>query len=196
MDNKLKGINLANLNLLFIDVETTGLHSVKGDAICEIGALKLKGEKVIDTFQTLINPKIKISQVASKIHNIYQKDIENAPYFEDIAVKLSEFLAGSIICGYNIGFDLSFLNNEFKKINFSPVRASSLDVLVMARIAFPDLKKHNLVYVANFLNLGKGKKFHRAYDDAEVTKDVFLKIKNKEQQQKEVKLEELINSSQ
>jgi len=179
-------------DFIFIDVETTGLSYASGDAVCEIGALRLRDDKVVDTFQTLINPKREIPAEVSNIHHIYQKDVEDAPYFENIAVKLNVFLSDAIICGYNVSFDLGFLNNEFKKIKQSPLNMPSLDVLIMARRAFPELKKHNLVAVANFLNLGGGKKFHRAYDDAEVTKDVFLKIKNKSQQQREIKIDELI----
>jgi len=72
---------LENLPLVFFDVETTGLNPNQEDAICEIGAVKIKENEIVDTFQTLINPQRKIPSYVSSIHHIYDEDVKDAPCF-------------------------------------------------------------------------------------------------------------------
>jgi DNA polymerase III epsilon subunit family exonuclease len=167
---------LDNLDLVFFDVETTGLDPEKEDTICELGAVKLREGSFVDTFQTLINPKREIPFQASLIHKIYDEDVENSPYFEEVVDKLLYFFEDSVICGYNIGFDLGFLNAELKKINYPRIELPALDVLLMARRTFPELGRYNLISIADYLNVEK-REFHRALDDALVTAQIFLKIK-------------------
>ena len=125
---------LRDLSLVFFDVETTGLNPHEKDAICEIGAVKMKEDVIVDTFQTLINPKREIPHYVSSIHHIYDEDVKDAPYFEDIADKFLDFLKDSIICGYNLSFDLNFLNKELERIKYPLLENfPTIDVLKMAR---------------------------------------------------------------
>ena len=50
-----------------LDCETTGLDS-KHDKIIELAAIKFSFDKVIDKFETLINPKIPIPKESQLIH--------------------------------------------------------------------------------------------------------------------------------
>ena len=101
--------NIEDFDLVFFDLETTGLDVNKGDAICEIGALKLHNRKIVDKFESLINPKKPIPEEAYRIHKISDADVKGAPHFEQIADRLVAFFKDSIILAYNIEFDLSFL---------------------------------------------------------------------------------------
>lgn len=164
-------------DLVFIDVETTGLEPVKGDAVCEIGAFKFREDTLINKFHTLVNPQMRIPYEASKIHNIYDEEVKDAPTFGEIVEELMNFLKNSVICGYNIGFDLEFLNAELKRINYPPINLPTLDVLGMARKVFPHLGQYNLAYLARYLNV-ESLGFHRALDDALVASKIFFKIKD------------------
>ena len=63
--------NIEDFDLVFLDVETTGLDVVVGDAICEIGACKVRARETIDTFETLVNPKKSVPPEAYLIHMIF-----------------------------------------------------------------------------------------------------------------------------
>ncbi|MCM8773365.1 MAG: exonuclease domain-containing protein [Candidatus Omnitrophica bacterium] len=166
-----------DLDLVFFDVETTGLNPEKGDSICEIGSIKVRNKKVLDMFHTLINPKRNIPLQVQAIHGISNEDVKDSPCFKDIADKLLSFLDNALLCGYNVGFDLSFLNWELKRINYPFIELPSLDILVMSKRTIPDLNKYNLASLVEYLQIDNIS-FHRALGDAIATKEIFFKLKN------------------
>jgi len=169
---------IEELDLVFLDLETTGLDAVTGDAICEIGALKVSQKNIIDRFHSLINPKRNIPNEAYKIHKISNQDVANSPYFEDVADKLLRFLEGSIVCAYNVNFDMGFIDNHLKRINYSRLSVFAIDILAMARDALK-LPRYNLGNVANFFNIDCKDIMHRALEDANIAYKIFFDISNK-----------------
>src|SRR3989338_7978764 len=74
---------LKDYTFSFFDVETTGLSSQNGDRICEVAILKYKNEKIIDTFQTLINPLRPISEGALAVNGITPRMLKGKPLFRE-----------------------------------------------------------------------------------------------------------------
>jgi DNA polymerase-3 subunit epsilon len=103
--------------LAFLDLETTG--KVLGlDRIVEIGVLKVMPEGDQVTFETRLNPEMRISQEATAIHGIGERDVINQPAFKDVAPRLANFLHGCDLAGYNIlSFDLPMLSSEFRRVH-------------------------------------------------------------------------------
>ncbi len=128
-------------------------------------------------FHSLVNPKKAIPKEISRIHNIFDSDVVGAPYFEEVVDKLLYFFGNSVLCAYNIGFDLGFINYELKKINYPVVDLPSIDILSIARKTFVGLEKYSLISVANHLNVD-AKRLHRALDDAQTAKEIFLRAKD------------------
>ena len=166
---------LEDYQLAFLDLETTGLDAVMGDAICEIGIFKVKQRKVTDKFHSLVNPKKSMPPGAYQVHKISDQELKYAPAFEKVADKLLNFLSGCVLCAYNVGFDLAFVDQSLKQMNCPPLNLPAIDILAMARDAL-DLPRYNLETVANFLNIDCSRGLHRALDDALVAYQVFLKI--------------------
>jgi len=169
---------IEELDLVFLDLETTGLDAVTGDAICEVGALKVSQEKIIDKFHSLINPKRNIPDQAYRIHKISNQDVASSPCFEDIADKLLQFLKGSVICAYNVNFDMGFIDNHLMRVNRPRLSIFAIDILAMARDAL-SLPRYNLENVANFFNIDCKKVMHRALEDANIAYKVFFGISDK-----------------
>lgn len=167
--------NIEDFDLVFFDLETTGLDVAKGDAICEIGALKIHNRKIIDKFETLINPKRPIPKEACLIHKICDKDVQGAPFFEQIAAKLTAFFKDSIILAYNIEFDISFINHELAKIDRSLPAQPAIDILCMARKTLR-IEKYNLGAVVSFFNIEHSGELHRALSDTYVASKAFFKL--------------------
>ena len=167
--------NIEDFDLIILDLETTGLDVVTGDSICEIGAFKVKDRKIVDKFHSLINPRKTIPQEAYRIHKISDEELKDAPYFEDVAAKLILFLEESVVCAYNVGFDMGFINNHLMKIDQAPLNLPAIDILAMARDAL-SLSQYNLKTVAGFFKIDCSQGLHRALDDALVAYQVFSNL--------------------
>lgn len=64
--------------IVAFDLETTGLSPLL-DKIIEISAIKITDK--IETFHSLIDPKIPIPDITSKIHGLYDEDVKGALSF-------------------------------------------------------------------------------------------------------------------
>jgi DNA polymerase III epsilon subunit family exonuclease len=168
--------SIEEFDLVFLDLETTGLDVFKGEAICEIGAFKVKERKVIDRFHTLVNPKKDIPYPAYLIHKISNEEVKKAPFFEEIALDLVGFLKNSVVCAYNVEFDLGFLNEELRRINQPPIELCAIDILKMAKKNLK-LPRYNLRAISSFFNL-KFNSTHRALEDAFLALKVFFKLRD------------------
>jgi DNA polymerase III epsilon subunit family exonuclease len=167
--------NIEELDLVFLDLETTGLDFVMGDAICEIGAYKTRSGKVVDKFHSLVNPKRSIPKEAYRIHKISDEQVKYAPFFEKIADKLISFVEGSVVCAYNVSFDMGFVDNHLKVMGRDALTIPAIDALSMARDVL-ELNRYNLASVAQSLDVDCSGGLHRALDDALITYRVFFKL--------------------
>ena len=96
-------------SLAIFDLEATGLN-ITQDRIVEIAIIKINADGSREDYHKRINPQIPIPKEVSAIHGIFDKDIEDAPIFEDILDELMTFLGDSDIAGYNSNkFDLPLL---------------------------------------------------------------------------------------
>lgn len=107
-----------NANIVFFDLETTGLD-MKTDRIIQIGMVKVNKEtmEVIDAIEQKVNPcGVKSSQEAIAKHKITDEELLAYPKFVEIADSVLEFLEGCDLAGHNcIHFDIPFLMEEMSK---------------------------------------------------------------------------------
>ena len=167
--------NIEDFDLVFLDLETTGLDVITGDAICEIGAFKVRKRKIIDKFHSLINPKKNIPKEAFSVHKISDEELKNAPCFEEVADEFILFLENCVICAYNVEFDMGFIRQHLKRIDYTPLSLPAIDILSMARDVLK-LPQYNLEIVAKFFNVDCSHGLHRALDDALVAYEVFYNL--------------------
>ena len=167
--------NVEDFNLVILDLETTGLDVLTGDSICEIGAFKVKGRKIIDKFHSLVNPNRSMPAQAYDVHKISEEELKDAPYFEDIADEVVSFLGESIICAYNIKFDIGFINNHLKKSNRPSLELPAIDIFSMARDALK-IPRYNLEAAAKSFDIDCSQGLHRALEDASIAYQVLIKL--------------------
>lgn len=102
--------------LVFVDLETTGL-SVGSDRIVEISMLKVNPDNTTVSRTDRVNPGMPIPEKVSKIHGIYDKDVQNAPSFKELAPALLRFIGNADFAGYNSNkFDIPLLAEEFLRV--------------------------------------------------------------------------------
>ena len=65
------------------DLETTGV-SPYNDEVIEISAVKARKGKVVEEFSELVNPKRTIPFAASRVNNITDDMVLDAPFFDEV----------------------------------------------------------------------------------------------------------------
>ena len=66
-----------------LDLEMTGLNP-KRDKILEIGAARVENGKLVQQYETFVNPGIKIPEVVRKLTGITDEMVKEAPRTEEI----------------------------------------------------------------------------------------------------------------
>ena len=155
-----------------LDLETTGL-SPENDEIIEVGAVKFRGETVLETFQSFVNPHRRLSEFIKDYTGIAQRDVAKAPPFGQVAAKLAPFLGAAPIVGHNLSFDLGFL--ESKGLRLSNERCDTWD---LAYVMLPRASEYSLHSLAAAMGIEHGRP-HRAVSDAMATMGIFLALAEK-----------------
>ena len=149
-----------------LDVETTGL-SPERDQIIEVGAVRFRGSRILDEYQTFIKPTRAIPFQIQQLTGITNEMVADAPSVAQIAPQLKRFVGEHAIVGHNIGFDLGFLRKQglfYQNIG--------VDTFEIASILLPYAGRYSLQALAHLLNI-EDPPTHRALDDAKVTHQLF-----------------------
>ena len=155
------------------DTETTGLSSTT-DRVIEIGAVKFDKDGIKDKFEKLINPQKPIPPECTEINHITNEMVKDAPLAGEALKNFSDFIKDGILIAHNVNFDLNFINEELSRAKLPETKNKALDTLTFVRWAYPLLGKYNLQLMARLMNIDVTEA-HRAYDDARVCMEVFLK---------------------
>src|SRR6056297_3229357 len=105
------------MNYAILDIETTG-GSPKNDKITEIAVFIHDGKRIIDEFQTLINPERNIPYFITGITGITNEMVSGSPKFYEIAKEIVEITNNCVIVAHNAQFDYGFIQNEFKQLGY------------------------------------------------------------------------------
>lgn len=153
-----------------IDIETNGLSSKRGK-ITEIAIYKHDGKKIVDEFQTLINPETPIPYEITRITGITPQMVENAPKFYEVAKDILEITEDCVFVAHNVNFDYNFIHQEFKNLGYSFQR-KKLCTVKQSRLLLPGHKSYSLGKICTDLNI-KIEGRHRAAGDARATVSLF-----------------------
>ena len=155
------------------DLETTGFSPV-GDEIIEIGAARVKGREVQESFQTFVKPNLPIPERITQLTDITDEMVADAPGIEEALPAFLEFCGDAVLVAHNADFDLSFIRANARRLGI-PFDCREVDTLYLARVLLTDLKRHNLAAVCRHFDISQ-EHHHRADDDARVTALVLLKL--------------------
>lgn len=163
-----------------LDLETTGLDPEQ-DQIIEIGALEVVRGKRGRTFSTLIQPRTPlsghyVSPFITQLTGITDDMLAAAPQPRQALEAFGKFLGSRVAVGYNVGFDMGFLQQQFQTQLYRPLANDWVDVLPMAQNLFPLWDHHRLNNLAAWYKV-ENKEAHRALSDVETTETCFRKLK-------------------
>ncbi|NNH72187.1 DEDD exonuclease domain-containing protein [Nocardia uniformis] len=164
---------LYDTTFVVVDLETTGT-SPDGDAITEIGAVKVRGGEVLGEFATLVNPGCAIPPQIVQITGITTAMVYDAPRIDSVLPGFLEFASGAVLVAHNARFDMGFLRAAATRLEITWPAAQVLCTVQLARriLGRDEAPSVKLSVLAQLLG-AQTQPTHRALDDARATVDVL-----------------------
>jgi DNA polymerase-3 subunit epsilon len=132
----LRSCAIADVPIAVVDFETTGMWA-GSDRVVEVAVVRVEhGREPELVLDTLVNPVRRMG--CTFVHGITDRDVADAPRFEQVAGRLLRAISGCVVAAYNVSFDLRFLEAELGRVG--------------VRHEFPHLC---LMYLRPMLGLGK-----------------------------------------
>ena len=156
------------------DLETTGFSS-EHDRIIEIGAVKYKNRRCVDSFSCFVNPEIPIPFRIEKLTGINDSMVIDAQTIEEVLPKFIEFCEGAVLVAHNADFDSGFIKAKAKQVMGIDKEYTVVDTVALARVLLPQLNRYKLDTVAKAVGVSL-ENHHRAVDDADCCAGIFLKF--------------------
>jgi DNA polymerase-3 subunit epsilon len=163
------------------DCETTSLN-VKKAEILSIGAVKIKGNKILSSqsLDLFVKPTKEIDSASIKIHHIRHCDLENALDSADAIKEFLNFVGNRPLIGYYLEFDVKMINKYLKpllgfKLPNRQIEVSGLyfdKKIGLIPQGHVDLRFDTISADLDIPMLGK----HSALNDAIMTAMIFLKL--------------------
>ena len=166
---------LSEVDFVVLDVEAIGAKGLPA-RIIELGAYHVHSGKIIDEFQSLIDPGVPLPRFIAALTGISDRMLKSAPRFAQIADSWLDFAGDSVLVAHNSKFDLALLNREIGRVfPGCRMRNAELCTVKLARRIMCNLENHNLDALAEHFGLEIAER-HRAASDALATAEVFLRL--------------------
>jgi len=167
--------------VVVFDTETTGLDTKK-DAVLSIGAVKIKGDKILtsQSFEVFLKPSKEISVESIKIHHIRPCDLQHAVEPLEGVKKFLEFIGNRPLVGYYLEFDVAMINRLIKPWIGVTLPNKQIEISGLyfdKKIALIpqgniDLRFDTILESLNIPRMGQ----HNALNDAIMTAMVYIKL--------------------
>lgn len=154
------------------DLETTGV-SPYNDEVIEISAVKARKGKVVEEFSELVNPQRTILFAASRVNNITDDMVSDAPFFDEVLRNFLEFVGENVLVGHNIqSFDMKFIYRDCERYFHQLITNDYVDTLILAKRCFPEWRHRRLGDLADYYGIST-QGAHRALADCRMNQRVF-----------------------
>lgn len=163
-----------NLNYIVLDIETDGLDE-NSDTIIEIGAVKVYNGDV-ETFHRLISYDKDLPKEISELTGIDGELLKKQGVgLKEALQDLMDFLGDSLVVGYNVEFDIRFLNKYTQDLFGKTINNEYLDLIRFIKKESQFQKNYKLETSLKSYGIDKEVP-HRALEDARITFELSLKV--------------------
>ncbi len=164
------------VDYVVFDIETTGFDSFYNEII-EISAIKIRNDKVVEEFSSLVRPQGKIGSFITNLTGITNEMVSEAPNIDIVIEKFLQFIENDILVGHNVNFDINFVYDNLCKLGYDGLVNDFIDNLRIARKLLPELRHHRLGDLADYYLIDTTGA-HRGLKDSYMTYEIFLKFKD------------------
>lgn len=157
-----------------LDIETDGLDPFE-DNIIEIAALRI-GPGDSEEFQRLIKNERKLPNEIVQLTGITDQVLEQeGRELSDVLKEFIEFIGDLPVVGYNLVFDMDFINAKLRHINQPAIKNWKIDLLALVKKEKMFLKSYKLEDVLVVYEIDEPVT-HRALGDARATYLLSTKV--------------------
>ncbi len=164
-----------NSKLAFIDFETTGLSPESGDRVIEVGIAVLAEGRVVDRYQSFINPQVRIPGVVVALTGINDLMVRHAPKAAKVMPEIMDFVGDMPLVAHNASFDMRFMDGELRRIHHHRANESICSLRVARRV-YPAAANHKLATLVRLTGVRPAEQYHRALGDAEMTAGLWTRM--------------------
>ena len=163
--------------IAILDFETTGDSVDQGGRATEIAIALVRGGKVVDRYQSLMNAGTLITPFAQDLTGITNEMIAFAPPARKVMLDAIKFVGQSALGAHNASFDSKFWDAECARADRAYARQGPfLCTMLLARRVYPNAPNHKLSTLAKHLRIAPNGRAHRAMVDAEMTAALLARI--------------------
>jgi DNA polymerase-3 subunit epsilon len=110
---------LLETGFVVLDFETTGFPNDPLVEIIEVGIIDHMGTILMNT---LVKPRRPIPYGASRVNGIYDKDVKDAPPFEEVYPQMMALLHGKQAAAYNFTFERGILQTVCRQFTVEVIK--------------------------------------------------------------------------
>ena len=162
---------------VIVDIETTGAYAA-ANGITEISIQVFDGVKVVERFDSLINPIHHIPSYIQSMTGITNEMVADAPMFDEVAERIFNILDGKVFVAHNVNFDYSFLKSQLFFAGYE-LNSKKLCTIRLARKIIPGYPSYSLGNICDQLKI-EHKNKHRAGGDTDATVLLFQYLLSKD----------------
>ena len=167
--------SLEEAEFVVFDLETTGLSPAR-DRICELGAVRVRGLEVVDSFQSLVNPGIALPEPVARLTGLRREELACAPPAAAVVRRFLSFAGDALLVAHNAQFDQRFLEQHLLALYGRRLSEPPLCTAALARRLLEGRRRRvGLASLANFFGVATVP-CHRALPDAEATAQVLVRL--------------------
>src|SRR5439155_908991 len=163
--------SLTDVSFVAVDLETTG-DGPAASGIIEIGAVRVEGGRLGESFVTLVDPGRPINPFVVRLTGITDAMVAGAPTIQEALPRFLAFARDGVLVAHNAGFDVGHLDAAQRLVAGRPLDLPALCTLKLARRLMPELRRRSLDAVAGALGIGCAGR-HRALPDARIAAEIL-----------------------
>ncbi len=149
-----------------VDVESNGSKPSR-DQIIEIGAVRLKNGRILETYESLVYCT-DISHQIQEITGISVDQTLKAPALGKVMREFRLFLGDAVFVGHDAKFDYNFISAMMERVGLQKLSNRSLCTIDLAERTI-ESERYGLAYLNEQLELYREATHHRALSDAMTT---------------------------
>ncbi|GAA4727067.1 exonuclease domain-containing protein [Brevibacillus fulvus] len=130
-------LSLEELEVVVVDLETTGFQPYRGDEIISIGAVAMRGSHVLEEerFYSLVQPNRPVPEHIALLTGITDDDLNTAPDLPQTLGRFFQFVGQRPLVAHHSRHEREFFRAAFRKVRQAQFDHRLLDTMLLIQLS-------------------------------------------------------------